>query len=152
MSATIVSDRDPRFTSRFWQELFKLQDMQLRMSSIAHPQIDGQTERVNQSLEDYIRCYVQADQKDWVDHIDMLEFCYNSSKHSATGFSPFELATGKQVLTPLALASHVVQVKSKEFDVDVFLADWQATMHVAQQGLQQSKERIMVQATKNVNT
>ena len=96
--------------------------------------------------------YLHADHKDWVHHIDMLEFCYNSSKHSATGFSPFELATGKQVLTPLALASHVVQVKSKEFDVDVFLADWQATMHVAQQGLQQSKERIMVQATKNVNT
>ena len=49
----------------------------------------------------------------------MLEFCYNSSKHSATGFSPFELATGKQVLTPLALVSHVVRDKIKEFDVDM---------------------------------
>ena len=78
----------------------------------------------------------------------MLEFRYNS-KHSATGFSLFELATGKQVLTPLALVSHAVRDKIKEPDVDLFLADWQATMRVAQQGLQQSKERIMVQATKN---
>ena len=113
MPAAIISDRDPRFTSQFWQELFKLLDTQLRMSSTAHPQTDGQTERVNQSLEDYIRCYVQADQKDWMDHIDMLEFCYNSSKHSAIGFSPFELATGKQVLTPLALVSHVYVIKLK---------------------------------------
>ena len=92
------------------------------MSSTAHPQTDGQTERVNQSLEDYIHCYVQADQKDWVDHIDMLEFCYNSSKHSATGFYPFELAIGKQVLIPLYLVSHVVQDKIKELDANLFLA------------------------------
>ena len=79
--------------------------------------------------------YLHADHKDWVHHIDMLEFCYNSSKHFATGFSPFELATGKQVLTPLALVSHVVQDKIKEPDVDLFLVDWQAKMRVAQQGL-----------------
>ena len=118
------------------------------MSSTAHPQIDGQTERVNQSLEYYIHCYVQADQKDWVDHIDMQEFCYNSSKHSTIGFSPFELATRKQVLTPLALVSHVVRDKIKEPDVDLFLVDWQATMRVAQQGLQQSKERMVRAANK----
>ena len=148
MPAVITSDTDPHFTNRFWQELFKLLDTQLQMSSTAHPQTNGQMERVNQSLEDYIRCYVQADQKDWTDHIDMLEFCYNSSKHSATGFSPFELATGKQVLTPLALVSHVVRDKIKEPDVDLFLADWQATMRVAQQGLQQSKERMVRAANK----
>mgnify|MGYP002776776121 CR=1 FL=1 len=102
---------------------------------MAHPQTNDQMERVNQSLEDYIRCYLQAYQKDWVDHIDMLEFCYNS-KHSAIGFSPFELATGKQVLIPLALVSHVVRDKIKEPDVNLSLAYWQATMRVAQQGLQ----------------
>ena len=46
---------------------------------------------------------MQADQRDWVDHIDILEFCYNSTKHSATGFSPFELAAGKEVNTPRML-------------------------------------------------
>ena len=63
----------PRFTSRVWQERFKLIDTQLRMSSTAHPQTNGQTKRVNQSLDDHVRCYVQAGQKDWVDHIDMLK-------------------------------------------------------------------------------
>ena len=71
---------------------------QLRMSSSAHPQIDSQTERLNQGIEDYIRCYVRADQTDWVDHVDKLEFCYNAAINSTTGFSPFEIATGKEVL------------------------------------------------------
>ena len=91
---------------------------------------------------------MQEDKKDWVDHIDMLEFCYNSSKHFATSFSPFELAIGKQVLTPLTLVSHAVRDKIKEPDVDLFLAHWQATMWVAQQGLQQSKERMVQTANK----
>ena len=69
----MVTDRNPRFTSQFWQELFKWLDTQLRMSSMAHPPTDGQKERVNQSLEDYIRCYVQADQKDWV----VISICWN---------------------------------------------------------------------------
>ena len=122
MPTTIVSNRDPCFTSRFWQELLKLLDTQLQMSSTTHPQTDGQTTRVNQSLEDYIHCYVQADQKDWLNDIDMLEFSYNSFKHPTIGFSPFELAIGKQVLIPLYLVSHVVQDKIKELDANLFLA------------------------------
>ena len=80
----------------------------------------------------------------------MLEFRYNS-KHSATGFSPFELATGKQVLTPLALVSHVVRDKV-EYDVNLFLTDWQATMHATQQGLKQTKERMVQAANKKRQT
>ena len=103
MLADIVSNRYPHFTTLFRQELFNLLDTH------AHPQTDGQTKRVNHRLEDYIRCYVQADQKDLLDHIDMLEFCYNSSKYSATG---------KQVLRPLALVSHVVHDKISD-NIDV---------------------------------
>ena len=56
----IVSDRDRVFTSHFWQELFKLTNTQLRMTSAYHPQFDGQTKRVNQYLETYLRCFVHA--------------------------------------------------------------------------------------------
>ena len=57
LPSTIVSDRDPVFTSKFWSELMKLQGISLAMSSSYHPQIDGQTEVVNKSLEHYLRAF-----------------------------------------------------------------------------------------------
>ncbi|RVW69340.1 Transposon Tf2-2 polyprotein [Vitis vinifera] len=66
----IVNDRDARFTSRFWVELFKLFGSKLKFSTINHPQTDGQTERINALLEEYLRHYVTATQKNWVDLLD----------------------------------------------------------------------------------
>ena len=80
--------------------------MQLRMSSSARPQTDGQIERLNQSIKDYIRWYARADLTNRVDHVHKLEFCYNVAIDSSTSFSPFEIATGKEVLTPIGLIQH----------------------------------------------
>ena len=74
---SIVSDRDPCFTWRFWTELFKLLGSQLNFSTSFHPQSDGQTERLNALLELYLRHYVSANQRDWAKLLDVAQFSYN---------------------------------------------------------------------------
>uniref|UniRef100_A0A8R7UGC7 Integrase catalytic domain-containing protein n=1 Tax=Triticum urartu TaxID=4572 RepID=A0A8R7UGC7_TRIUA len=93
---TIVSDRDPVFTSHFWQELFKYAGTELHMSTANHPQTDGQTERVNQCIETYLRCFVQACPKRWSFWIPLAQFWYNTSHHSAIGMTPFKAMFGRE--------------------------------------------------------
>ena len=65
MPSALVSDRDKIFTSKLWTELFALAKVELRMSTAYHPQSDGQTERVNQCLETFLRCFVHACPHQW---------------------------------------------------------------------------------------
>ncbi|KAL0387747.1 UNVERIFIED_CONTAM: Transposon Ty3-I Gag-Pol polyprotein [Sesamum radiatum] len=102
----IVSDRDGRFTGRFWMALFNMMGTELKFSTANHPQTDGQTERVNALVEDYLRHYVSASQRNWVDLLDVAQFSYNLHKSSATGMSSFELAYGQQPTTPHEIAVH----------------------------------------------
>lgn len=94
MPMAIVSDRDKVFTSLFWQELFKLSGTELRMSSAYHPQSDGQTERVNQSVEAFLRCFIQACPSKWSDWLALAEFWYNTNFHSSLNKTPFEVLYG----------------------------------------------------------
>ena len=94
MPKTIVSDRDKIFTSTVWTELFRLLGTRLLFSSAYHPQTDGQTERVNQCLEMYLRCVVYDTPKKWKSMLSQAEFWYNSSFHSSLGCSPFHALYG----------------------------------------------------------
>jgi hypothetical protein len=85
----IVSDRDPKFTSKFWQALWKHMGSKLKMNTSFRPQTDGQTERVNLVIQLFLRNYVAIDQQDWVDHLELAEFCYNNLEHLATRATPF---------------------------------------------------------------
>jgi transposase InsO family protein len=89
--SSIISDRDPRFTAGLWKEVFRALGVKLAMSSSYHPQTDGQTERVNRTLEAGLRAYADKRGTDWADWLPMVEAFYNSSTHSSTGKSPFEM-------------------------------------------------------------
>lgn len=103
MPASIVSDRDPRFTSLFWTSLFSCLGTQLNMSTAHHQQTDGQSERTIQTLEQYLRTYAADSQDDWDKHLYHAEFAYNSAKSSSTTLSPFEVIYGCQPRTPMSL-------------------------------------------------
>jgi hypothetical protein len=92
----LVSDRDPVFTSHFWQAIFRATGTQLRMSTANHPETDGQTERVNQSLECYLRCFISAHPHQWTKWLPLCEFQYNTNWHSSLGKTPFEVLYGRQ--------------------------------------------------------
>jgi transposase InsO family protein len=82
-----VSDRDSKFTSKWWRELHKLIGMELLMSTSFHPQTDGQTEQMNRNIGQILRTAVRPDQKDWIEKIDMVEFAINSSISATTRYA-----------------------------------------------------------------
>jgi hypothetical protein len=76
------------------------------MSTYFRPQTDGQTKRVNLIIQQFLKNYVAANQQDWVDHLELVEFYYNNSKHSATGSTSFQMVTGKSPIVPMTWAAH----------------------------------------------
>jgi hypothetical protein len=121
---SIVSDRDPVFTSTFWQNLFKCCGTKLLTSSSYHPQTDGQTEVVNRTIEMYLRCLATERPSTWVQWLPWAEFCYNSSYHLALRMTPFELVYGRKPppLVPYSQGTTLVDVvDSRLVDRDALL-------------------------------
>ena len=85
----VTSDRGSEFVSAFFRALGQALSMKLHFTSGYHPEADGQTERVNQTLEQYIRIYCTYQQDDWSNLLPMAEFAYNNAPNASTGLSPF---------------------------------------------------------------
>jgi hypothetical protein len=98
---SIVSDRNPIFTSRFWKAFQHAMGTRLRMSTSHHPQTDGQSERTIQTLEDMLHACVLEDGGSWSNYLHLIEFSYNNSYHSSIGMAPFEALYGRKCRTPL---------------------------------------------------
>jgi hypothetical protein len=91
----IISDRDSRFTLTEWKQFLGILGVRPRMSTSFHPQTDGQTERINQTIEAYLRSFINYEMDNWVGLLPMAEFAYNNSVTQATGMSPFYANYGR---------------------------------------------------------
>nr|KYP76384.1 Retrotransposable element Tf2 [Cajanus cajan] len=99
--SSIISDRDSRFTSKFWQSLHQALGTKLKLSSAYHPQTDGQSEKTIQSLEDLLRACVLDHLGSWEEVLPLVEFTYNNSFHASIGMTSFEVLYGRRCRTPL---------------------------------------------------
>ncbi len=95
MPQVVISDRGPQFVSQFMKELYQMLDLTPNASTAFHPQTDGQTKRVDQEVEKYLRIFVNHQQTDWSDWLPLAEFTHNNRVHSATKKSPFMVLYGR---------------------------------------------------------
>ena len=132
MPVSIVSDRDRRLTSHFWQELLKLLGTQSHMSSSYHPQSNGLTEGVNRVMEDMLRHYVNPMQDNWDDYLDVAEFAINNSYNEGIKDTPFHMTYGQHPHTPLSISmpGGVKVPEATAFATDVTVRVKQATAAV----------------------
>jgi len=99
----LISDHDPLFTSAIWDALHKLTGICLKMSTAYHPQLDGSSEHTNKTITQMIRYHVDINQKGWVKTLPQIRFAINNTINASTGFSPFQLKTGRspRIIPPL---------------------------------------------------
>ncbi|KAI3827735.1 hypothetical protein L1987_01818 [Smallanthus sonchifolius] len=125
MPVSIVSDRDTRFTSRFWKKFNEAMGTRLNISTAYHPQTDGQSERTIQTLEDMLRACIIDFGGRWDNPLPLAEFSYNNSYPSTIGMPPFEMLYGRRCRTPICWGEigqkdfaslEVVKATSEKFD------------------------------------
>ncbi|QRW23994.1 Retrotransposable element Tf2 protein [Rhizoctonia solani] len=136
MPEKTVSDRGRVFNNKFLRALYKRLGIDPHFSSAYHPQSDGQTERVNPSIEHFLRAYSGVNQRDWTKWLPMAEFAYNNAVHSSTGKTPFKALYGwEPTLTPSNVPTDVPEA-------DKLAQTMEAQWKEVESALRQSKQRM----------
>ncbi|QRW20751.1 Retrotransposable element Tf2 protein [Rhizoctonia solani] len=131
-----VSDRGTTFTGKFLRALYQRLGIKPAFSSAYHPELDGQTERVNQLIEFYLRSYVAADHLDWATWLPLAEYAYNNAKHAATGKTPFELIYRRNPV--MNLSNIPANVPEANLVADTLACEWKE----AESTLRMTKEKM----------
>jgi hypothetical protein len=132
----VVSDRGPQFVAEFTKELYRLLGIKMSPSTAYHPQSDGQTERLNQELEQYLRLFTNERQDDWDELLPLAEFAYNNHVHSATQQTPFMLDTGRHP----RMGFEPDIAPSRKETVNEFVERMKITLEEAKSALRKSKD------------
>jgi transposase InsO family protein len=140
---SIVSDRDTRFTSKFWSTLMDLLGIKLDMSSAFHPQTDGSTERANKTIVQILRNFVSTRQTDWAQHMTKVAVAINTAKNETTGMSPFYIEHGRH---PRSLPDNpaITSIPAVNGLLDTLLA----IQHMASKNIMDARQSQTEQANK----
>ena len=130
LPARFITDRDTRFTSKFWEEFTRLVGVRANCTTSYNPKGDGQAERTNQTMEQILRAYIHPRQKDWDVHLAAAEFAMNDSVNAATEHTPFQLVLGESPCNHLdlylqAALGHAGRASSQ---AQVFLHNWRRSL------------------------
>ena len=134
---SIVTNRGSLFTSKFWSLLCYFLGIKRRLSTTFYPQMDGQTERQNSTMEAYLRAFVNFEQNDWARLLPMEEFAYNNAKNASTSHTPFELNCGYH---PRVSYEEDLDPRSKSKTAEELSSELQNLMAVCQQNLHHTQE------------
>src|SRR6266581_4674769 len=134
----VVSDRGPQFVALFMKELYRLLGIEAASSTAYHPQTNGQTEWVNQELEQYLHLFVGERQDDWHPLLPLAEFSYNNHIHSSTQQTPFLLDTGRH--PRMGFEPH--QLPSRVEAVNEFMDRMRNTLEEAKSALAKAKDKM----------
>ena len=138
----IISERDPRFTSRFWSELFQKLGTDLRFSTAFHPQTDGQLEVTIRVLEKFLRPYVECNPHTWVQQLRLAQFAVNNAVSISTGFTPFYLNTSAHPTTPVSMMHGGASKGSQNEAVKETLDQMKTALAEAQTNLEHAQRRM----------
>jgi len=105
----IISDRGVQYLAKLFQEWCKILGIESTMSTAYHPQTDGQTEHVNQALEQYLRCYINYNLSNWLDLLPSAEFAYNNQAYKGIKESLFYLEYGRHLRAGPILVKELLQ-------------------------------------------
>jgi hypothetical protein len=115
----VTSDRGTEFVSGFFRSLGTVLDMRLHFTSGYHPEADGQTERTNQTLEQYLRVYCNYQQDNWSELLPIAEFAFNNAPNATTGISPFFANKGYHPNISVHPERDMVSSRARQFAVDL---------------------------------
>ena len=112
---SMISDRGPQFAAGLMKKLNKMLGIETKLSTAYHPQTDGQTERTNQELEQYLKIYINHRQNNWSEWLATAEFAFNNKVHTATKMSPFKVNYGREPRMGFDIRKKGKNEKAEEF-------------------------------------
>ncbi len=137
----VISDRGPQFASKVMQEVWSKLGVKSTLSTAFHPQTDGETKRVNQELEQYLRVFCNFQQDNWAELIPFMEFTHNVRQHSATKKSPFEVWYGykPEFIPPIHFMTRIPAAEDRLNTLNQIRSEVTSALKVAAEVMKNSK-------------